>query len=160
MTSAMIGNRIYQKRSAIMQRIPCRKFVLFTAGILLLSLTACQIIHRTPPEEAVRLRITDFMNARVSQDFAKAYTFFNAVYHDTVSATQYEKKAGRVAVSGFSIESIDVNDSGKEAVAVVKTDVSMQGFDFKDNSETQIWVREKGGWFLHIPEKNPEDFFQ
>ncbi|MBC2714671.1 MAG: hypothetical protein HF978_05110 [Desulfobacteraceae bacterium] len=141
-----------------MQKNTYRRFILCLICFMLVTLiSACQLLHRTPPEEAVRLRIEKFMNAKINKDWATAYTYFDSVYHEMVTKNQFERKISKMSFKGFTIESIKMDPSGDKATAIVKVDLNVQGFDFKGNPETQIWVKEQWKWYLHVPPKDPKE---
>ena len=50
--------------------------------------------------------------------------------------------------TGFQIESIEVDESGKEAEVVVKIDFNVRGFDFKGTPQKQAWVKEGRDWYI------------
>jgi exopolysaccharide biosynthesis protein len=136
--------------------------ILFLSIMILMALavTAYFIYPRGPVDQAVRLRAEAFMKAKVSKDYAKAYPFFDSTYQKTVSEQQFARKMGKMELTGFAIESVTVDPDGTRATVKVKSDVSSAGFDFKGNIETQNWVKEGREWFLHVPPKDPKEFFQ
>jgi len=133
-----------------------RLFYFFICILLMTAISACQLLHRTPPEDAIRLRINEFMNAKINKDWSTAYTYFDSTYHDTVTVKQFERKMSKMVFKGFTIKSIEIDASGNKATAIVEADVDMMGFDFKGTPETQIWVDEGWKWFLHVPPKDPQ----
>ncbi len=139
-----------------MQIKTARRCLPFLLCLLLMTLiSACQLLHLTPPEEAIRLRIDEFMNAKITKDWAKAYAYFDSEYHDMVTQKQFERKMSKFDFKAFTIASIEMDPSGDKATAIVKADLNMEGFDFKENPETQMWVKENWGWYLHVPPKDP-----
>ena len=56
-----------------------------------------------------------------------------------------------VYFTAYTIDAIDIQPSGKDALVKLKYDINMKGFDFKNNPETQKWIQENGNWYLQVP---------
>jgi len=123
----------------------------------MIATTACQLMHRVPPEEAIRKRAGEFMNAKVNKDWTKAFTYFDSDYHEMITSRQFERKMSKIEVKAFTIKSITIDPSGEKVTVVVKVDGDMQGFKFKGNPETQTWIEEGSSWYIHVPPKDPKN---
>jgi hypothetical protein len=129
--------------------------------ILILAATimnACSLMHRKPPEELLRERVNEMMNARVDLDWGKVYTYFDASYRKSESKESFLNLQRGAYTTAFTIEAIDVQPSGNEALVKMKCDLNMKGFDLKDNSETQNWINEDGQWYLKMKTDKAEKY--
>lgn len=136
--------------------------VLFLTLTILLALvvTAYFIFPQRSADQAVRLRVEEFMTAKVNKDYTKAYPFFDSSYQKTVSEQQFARKMEKMELTAYTIESVTVEPDGARATVKVKSDISSGGFDFKGNFETQNWVKQGREWFLHVQPKDPKEFFK
>ena len=130
---------------------------LFVSIVMAAAFTACSTFPHRPADQAVRLRVEAFMTAKVNKDWTKAYSFFDSSYQKTITEQQFSKK---IEFKTFTIESITVAADGKQATVKVKSDVITEGFDFKDNLETQNWIKQGWKWYLHVPPKDAKEFFK
>jgi len=134
--------------------------ILFISILMAFALTACSTFPTRPADQAVRLRADELMKAKINKDWAKAYTFFDESYRKTVSENQFIRKIEKIDIKAFTIESITVEPGGDRVTVKVKSDVSLGGFDFKGNTETQHWIKQDGEWFLQVPPKDTKEFFK
>lgn len=126
-----------------------RKF--FSIGILILlvgSLGACSLKHASPSgEEALRQRVSRMMQAKIDDDWGKVYEFQAPEYKKAVSKDKFLGINRKMSVLRYSIESLEMAPSGKEATVEVKFAASVRGFEFEGMVNTQQWVKIKGTWY-------------
>jgi hypothetical protein len=134
--------------------------ILFISILMAFTLTACSTFPHRPADQAVRIRVEGLMTAKLNKDWAKAYTFFDESYQKAVSENQFIRKIEKIELKAFTIKSITVEPDGDMATVKVKSDVSIGGFDFKANTETQHWIRQGGEWFLQVPPRDSKEFFK
>lgn len=129
-----------------------RILALFLLSLLMTSmLTACATFPMRSPDQAVRARAEALMKAKVNKDWSKAYTFFDPAYKQAVPESQYLGNISKMEFKNFTIDNVTVAPDGKHATAVVKSDVILNGLEFKGHKTTLDWVKEGGKWYLFIP---------
>lgn len=130
---------------------------LFISILMLFGVSACSTFPQRPADQAVRLRVEELMNAKINQDWGKAYTFFNSAYKENVPEREFFSNISKMEFKAFTIEAITVEPDGKHATVIMKTDISTNGFDLKGNRTTQQWVKEGRQWFLYMPPLDAKD---
>jgi len=125
--------------------------------MLTFTFSGCASLQKNSPEDALKTRVEAFMNAKIAGDWEKAYSYFESSYRERVSKENYVRRAAAVVIKKFSIESIEIDPTGKKATVMIKSDITMQGLEFKDNVSTKKWVKEGSTWYLQMthPDKNP-----
>ena len=125
----------------------------FRVMVILISLSVmlggCAHLLRDPgSEEALRQRVTQAWNAKVSKNWDIVYNLTVAEYREKVSLQAFLRGAN-LDISEFSIKEITMLESGKEAVANVTCKASHMGmvfpFTFKETSLLQ-----DDGWRLKL----------
>jgi hypothetical protein len=116
--------------------------------VLLILLTGCAALPHPSPEESLRARVEGLMQAKVDGKWDVVYGFFESSFRKTMSKEKYSNVPRGISFENFTIETIEILSSGKEATVNVKSDISMQGFTFKGAPEKQRWVKEGRQWFL------------
>jgi hypothetical protein len=124
---------------------------LFVSILMAFAVTACSTFPHRPADQAVRLRVEELMNAKVNKDWVKAYTFFESTYKKTLPEYQFLSNMSKMEFKTFTIGSITMAPDEKSATAIIKSDIILNGMEFKGNRSTQQWVKEGGQWFLHVP---------
>lgn len=137
-----------------------RLITLLCATLLMAASSSCASFHHRPADQAVKLRVEAFMTAKVNKDWTKAYSFFDSSYQKTVSEDQFIRKIKKMEFKAFTIESITVQPDGDSVKVRVKSDVTIGGFNFKGNFETQRWIEQDSEWFLHVPPKDSKKIFK
>ena len=135
-----------------------KKFLKRNFGILLIlvlfATAGCQILAFAPPEQALQDRVSAMMTARVNEDWRTVYQYLEPDYREQVSEDKFAGMARNIFFSNFSIDSLDIAPSGKEADVVVKYDMSVMQFDVPGHSEKQKWIRH-GRWYFQIKTDMP-----
>ena len=110
----------------------------------------------TTKQETLEERVNHFMQAQVDKKWDSAYSFFDSSFREKLSRESYVHRSRKMFYKGFGIEPITLLPSGEEATVKVTIDISFRGYDFKKAPQTQIWVKEKGEWFVKSePSNNP-----
>jgi hypothetical protein len=130
---------------------------LFVSLLMAFTVTSCSTFPHRPPDQAVKLRVEELMNAKINKDWEKAYTFFDSAYKKTQPEHQFLSNISKMEFKAFTIETITVAPDGKHATVIMKTDITTNGFDFKGNQTTQQWVKEGRQWFLYMPPLDKEN---
>ena len=125
-------------------------FVLFIVIISLAS-TACAALKSKPPEEALKERVQGMMQAKINKDWGSVYTYFDESFQKRESKEVFSNKIGGIIFKAYTIESIEILPTGKDATVKIKSDIQTNGFDFKGTPETQHWIMEEGEWHLQVP---------
>jgi len=101
-------------------------------------------------EESLRKRVEGLMQAKVDGKWDVVYTYYDTGFRKAASQENFTKRSGRMDFKSFTIESLEILPSGNEATVKLKTDISMQGFDFKGKQEKQHWIKQDGEWFQKV----------
>jgi hypothetical protein len=113
-------------------------------------LCSCSTLPFRSPEENLRIRVDEMMNARVNDDWGKVYDYLDSGYRNRISKTNFLNIRREMDITSYKIESIEVLPSGKEATVQVKQNISIKVFDFKDQVEKQQWVKDGFSWHLKV----------
>jgi hypothetical protein len=89
-----------------------------------------------------------FMQAMVDKNWDLAYSFFDSGFKQGVPIISFTNYPRQMEIKAFTIKSVEILPSGKEANVVVTEDISQKGFTFKGLEKTQRWIVEKRKWVL------------
>jgi len=124
--------------------------------VVILAIGCASFPQQISKEESLRKRIDTLMQAKINGKWDIVYDHYDSSYRKTLPREQFANRSRSMQFKNFSIETIEILPSGKEAKVKVKSDISLQGFDFKGAPENQQWIEENGQWFLKVkPQKNP-----
>lgn len=130
---------------------------LFIAIMIAMVTNACstmsQRLSKQTPEEALRSRVEKLMNAKVNNDWAEVYDCLASSYRKEMAQKDFVQMKRDMRFIKYTIDSIEIQPSGDEAIVKLKYDVKMQSFDFNDRPETQHWIKEDGNWFEVIKKR-------
>ncbi|MBI5557279.1 MAG: hypothetical protein HY885_06540 [Deltaproteobacteria bacterium] len=104
------------------------------------------------PEEALRARVTELSQAKTEDDWGKVYDLYDAKYRAQISRDDFIRRKHSISFITSTIDQVKILPSGTEAEVMVKYDVLMMGFVFKDSPTMQYWVKEKGKWYIQMKE--------
>lgn len=124
-----------------------RKCLMLFFAAAVVFVCSCQSLPVKSPEQALESRVASMMAARVDQDWAKVYDYFDPDYKEKISKKAFLNINRNVKYSNFEIQSIDIAPSGKQAVVVCVFDMSVMSFQFKGHEETQDWVKVGRKWY-------------
>jgi hypothetical protein len=126
-------------------------WMLFLSVMLLtIGVCSCSTLPFRSSEEALRIRVEEMMNARINDDWEKVYGYLDSGYQNRISKTNFLNIRREMDYIKYSIVSVEVQPSGREAVVQVKQDISIKMFDFKDQPEKQQWVKDGFSWYLKV----------
>lgn len=94
------------------------------------------------------------MDAKIAGDWGLVYDFYAPTSRPKASTGESSPARG-ISFKGYTIENLEILESGKEARVRISNDISMQGFDFKNAPEVQHWVKAKGKWYLGVKASSP-----
>jgi len=95
------------------------------------------------------------MNAKVNQDWAAFYTYLDPAYQKKVPQNKFVNRKRDVRFTDFSIKSVQIAPSGKDAEVAVVYDMTVRSYEFTDQRQVQDWVKKGGQWYLDIRQTNP-----
>ena len=132
-----------------MKTVQLRNFFSIVILILLVcSLGACSLKHMShSDEEALRQRVDSMMQAKIADDWGKVYDFQAPEYKKEVPKDEFLGINRKMSVLRYSIASLEMAPSGKEATVEVKFAASVRGFEFDGMINTQQWINIKGTWY-------------
>ena len=122
------------------------RFVLF-ALLLATALMHLGCATSTTPEQDLEKRVHAYMTAKVEGDWQLVYTFYDENFKSQVPKS-YFSTTRDAQFPDYSIESIQMDPSGKKAVVQVKHSMTVGGLALEDITDTQNWVLENKDWFL------------
>ncbi len=118
--------------------------------LMMLGMSSCATFPFRSSEEALRSRVEEMMNARMDDDWEKVYTYLDPAYQRRISKKDFMNIRREMDYTRYSIESIEIGPSGNDAVVKVRQDVNVKIFDFKNQSETQNWIKDGWTWYLKV----------
>jgi len=111
-------------------------------------LGGCALLPVKSSEESLRERVSLYMQARVDEQWSNVYEFFDPAYRKEVSKEEFLSAPARFDFRGYSIDTIEIAPSEKEATVRLKVDISVQGFEFKGTPERQQWIKDGRTWYI------------
>ena len=124
--------------------------------VFILAIGCASFPQKISKEESLRKRVNALIQAKIDRRWDIVYDLYDSSYKKTLSREQFANRLRTMQFKNFSIETIEILPSGREAEVKLKVDISMKGFDFKDAPEKQHWIEEKGNWFMKVmPQINP-----
>ena len=110
-------------------------------------------------KELLRGRVVQFMTAKVAGQWDSVYDFLDPAFRMKVSKKDFLSRQRKITFKSFEIRKLEILPSVKEARVEISSDISMQGYDFKNALEVQHWVDVDNKWYLKIKEP-PNPFIQ
>lgn len=92
--------------------------------------------------------VATFMQAMVDKNWNAAYPFFDNSFKKSVSKETFASFPRQIEIKAFTVESVEILPSGKEADVTITQDLSSRGFTFKGIKKTQHWLVQKGKWVV------------
>jgi hypothetical protein len=134
--------------------------LLVAACCLMLILSAgCAALSPTK-QEPLEERVKNYMQALIDRRWDRAYEFLDSSSRETVTRESYISRTRRLPYQKFTIDEVTVAPSGDQATVKIKTDVTYKTYTFKGASHVQLWVREKGAWFIRSAPPSKSNPFQ
>lgn len=97
------------------------------------------------------MRVEGMMEAKINNDWGGVYDYLEPAYRNIQAKDAFVNKTRDILFTRYAIEAQEVDQNGMKAAVKINFDVSTKGFDFKNNIETQNWVKEEGDWYLQVP---------
>ena len=128
-----------------------RILFLFIGVALLFGIGYLRTMTSGNTEEALRHRIVAEWEAKKNRNFGAVYDMAAEAYRQKVSRDIFLQRK-HVGIQKFSVKSLEMSESGKEALSEVEFTTKQMGFDFTFKSK-ESWVWEGGEWRLDISVK-------
>jgi len=125
-----------------------KSLILLIMALFLIS--ACQSLPFQPPEQVLQKLAAGMMAARVAQDWGQVYQYLAPDYKNRVSKENFLGKKRDIQFGDFTVESVEIGPSGKEAVITVKYDMTVMSFNVANKRITQNWVKTGGKWYYQM----------
>lgn len=124
---------------------------LFVGLILMMVIAGCSALSPRTSASKVPLeeRINTYMQAQIAQDWARAYTFLNQSSRKQISREQYIHQTRKATYTAFEIDEINMLPESDTAKVRVRLDISFMGYELKRTPYNQVWVKEKGAWYVN-----------
>ena len=131
-------------------------WIILTCVFLLASTLTCSATEQQSQDELLRKRVEELMQAKADGKWDVVYGLYNANFRNAVPGNSFANKPRTMRFKSFTIEKLEILPSGTEAVVEVKSNVEMQGFEFKGALNKQHWIKEGEQWFQKVrPKANP-----
>lgn len=138
---------------------------------LVFALTSCASVPSATVEnqdkEALISRIQLYWNAKQKDDFQTMTGLMDpdTTSPDTLNASaRFNKYSNLSRISDFRIDNIDMIDKEKAKVTVTVLVTLLIGKSSDNNKidqvVTDIWIKNKGLWFISMNKPSLEEFFQ
>ncbi len=124
-----------------------RSWAWFAVVMVSFCIQACAVMPLKSPEEALRQRVEQLMNAKAADDWGRVYDLLDSSYRKQITKPDFLDLKRKIQFSNYQFESLAIDPSGNMADVMVKFDWGMGTFVFKDQTETQKWIREDGDWY-------------
>jgi hypothetical protein len=130
--------------------------ILLLTTVLTALIAGCASFPFKSDEEVIRERVEGLMNAKISNDWGKVYDYYSADFKKTKEKSSFASMNRGLYFTKYTINSIEIEPSKKEAKVKITYNANMKGMDFKDNPETQTWIKEGWNWyqFIDLSEQN------
>ena len=125
--------------------------------LIVIFCSGCTHPSQHIPEDSLKNRVEERMQAVMSGKWDVVYTYFDSKYRKAVPEGKFVHKPRNVKFKKYTIETLTILPSGKEADVRLKLDIQFQGYTFPDAPKKQHWVREKNEWYLkgNLKKSNP-----
>ena len=111
-------------------------------------MTACSHFMPVPPQQALQMRVDQLWQARKARDMETIYKLTDAKYREAVSKDDFLKKPG-MNVIHYEIREITID--GQTGLAKTTFETQRAGLKMRANMN-ELWVLEKGRWYLNLSE--------
>jgi hypothetical protein len=118
--------------------------------VVAICMCSCSTLPFRSSEDSLRIRVEEMMNARINDDWEKVYGYLDPGYRNRISKTNFVNIRREMDFTKYSIISVEVQPSGKEAFVKIKQDMSVKVFEFKDQPEKQHWVKDGFSWYMKV----------
>ncbi|MBU0484137.1 MAG: hypothetical protein KKB30_06450 [Proteobacteria bacterium] len=130
--------------------------------LLFLVISGCAGIMDAgrPPatdEEILRTKINLLSQAKKDNKWDIVYRMYDAAYQKTISEQAFLAMNRGVTFGEYTIEKIEIDQTGRKAQVTIRSDVMAQGMNFKNSPAVQHWIKEDGEW--HCQVKTAEQLF-
>lgn len=130
-----------------------KQLTILTFVFLLASALTCS---EQSQDELLRKRVEELMQAKADGKWDVVHGLYDANFRKSVSESSFANQPRKMRFKSFTIEKLEILPSGTEAVVEVKSNVEMQGFEFKGAVNKQHWIKEGEQWFQKVkPRANP-----
>lgn len=131
-----------------------KAFSMLSLVMVLCSLAACRSMPAKPAGEVLRERVDGYMQAKIAKDWEKVYDFFLPADMGDLSKEAFAERKRKVEVLRYTIQSVEIDDSGTDATVRVQYAVNVRSFEFKGLVDTQHWQLQDGQWYLRVDKQD------
>ena len=120
--------------------------LVFSVSISAIMLVACATAPIKSSEALLRERVDGLMQAKINNNWAGVYEYYTPDFKEENSKDQFVRMNRQMHFKNYTIQSIEMDPSGKAATVIVRYDFRVLGSLFHKN-DTQKWVRDGGQWY-------------
>ena len=128
-----------------------KKFIsLFACTILFCgcATTGSHTMNSQGKTDRLSKEVAKFMQAMVDKNWEVAYPFFDDGFKKSVSKEAFAFYPRDTEIKAFTVESVEILPSGKEANVTLIEEISTKGFTFKGIKKNQHWLIQNGKWVV------------
>lgn len=121
-------------------------------------LSACAHIQERDPAVGLNGRVSAYWESRVSNEFDKAYAFFDRDYRSDITMSEFIKGAN-VKIKAYQITGISIEDQTRAKVSVVY-DAEVLGRSIYGIETEDEWIYEDNDWYFSPKTRGFKDLFK
>jgi hypothetical protein len=147
---------------AMIKTIRIRALCFIMATAMTLTLSTCAVFQPKPADEMLKERFHAYMAAKINNDWAAVYTYFEPSYRENITQEAFAGKPRALQFTSYTIKSIAIYPSGKEAEIHFTFNATLKNLevDFVDHKSTEKWINTGNQWFVAIDHDPKKGIFQ
>jgi hypothetical protein len=122
---------------------------------LVLMVAGCSVFQTKSSTDNLRQRVDGYMTAKINGNWAEVYDYLTPEYRQETTKEAFASMSRGMDFLSYTIDSIEIEPSGTEAVVSVKQDFKAQIFSIKDDIHRQHWIYEKNQWYVKMGSSSP-----
>jgi hypothetical protein len=119
---------------------------------------ACAHIQKRDPSMGLKERVSAYWETRVSNEFDKAYAFFDRDYRSDVTMSEFIKGAN-VQIKAYQIAGISLSEDQTRADVSVVYDAEVLGRNIYGIETEDEWIYEDNDWYFSPKTRGFKDLF-
>lgn len=131
-------------------------FVVFFFVVLV---SACAHIQIKDPSTGLNSRVSAYWESRVSNEFDKAYAFYDRDYRSDITMAEFIKGVN-VNIKAYQITGISLSEDQTRAKVSVVYDAEVLGRSVYGIKTEDDWVYEDNDWYFSPKTRGFKDLFQ
>ncbi|MBN1831468.1 MAG: hypothetical protein JW896_05090 [Deltaproteobacteria bacterium] len=134
-----------------------KRFVL-AAILIAVLIPACAHIQEKDPSEGLKGRVSAYWETRISNEFDKAYAFFDRDYRSDITMAEFIKGAN-VQIKAYQITGVSLSEDQTRADVSVVYDAEVLGRSIYGIETEDEWIYEDNDWYYSPKTRGFKDLF-